>query len=112
MSTGPQESFIRTYSTLLLAVWRDRDERARLLADPTRYAAEAGLPVAPGARVEVDTGPQQTPLAGQDILAAWNGTPGLHVLRVPAAPAPDRGELTDQQLRSVAAGLLCVIEIY
>jgi len=111
MSAANMESFIRSYSTLMLTMWRDDEERARLLADPTGYAAAAGLPVAPGSIVEVDTSACALPMSPEDVMADWSRTPGRHILHVPDASVAEHGELTETQLQSVAAGLLCVIEI-
>jgi hypothetical protein len=111
MTIVDTESFFRAYSAVVLAAWRDDSAQAALLADPSGYTRRAGLPVDAGATVSIESGPAAGPLTKDGIVAAWTGSPGRHVLLLPAVPAVDLDELTDAQLNSVAAGVLCVIEI-
>jgi hypothetical protein len=111
MTDVNDKGFLRRYSAVVLAVWRDDSERIDLMADPTGYAVRAGLPVAAGAAVSVDDRPIAGPLSSENIISAWAGEPGRHVLLLPPAPPVDAGELADDQLASIAAGLLCLIEI-
>lgn len=100
---APSE-FDQKYSALLIAVWRDDAQLAELLADPTAYAVRAGLPVGPDATVTVDRTQPDGLLTRTEIVSAWNGTPGHHVLRVPEQPLGSLEELTDAELDAVAAG--------
>jgi hypothetical protein len=96
--------FLRNYSMLLASVWSSDEELTKLLADPTRYATEKGLPVAEGATVEVLRTPGETMPSKAEVSESWSGTPGRHVLRIPETPPIDLGELTEAELDSVAAG--------
>ena len=100
MSDATPNDFDRKYSALLVAVWRDDAELARLLADPTAYAVQAGLPVAEGATVTVDRTQPEGLMTRTEIAEAWS----RHVLRIPEQPLSSLEELTDAELDEVAAG--------
>jgi hypothetical protein len=101
--TSPK-SFERAYSDLLINVWRDENEMRKLLANPTQYATEVGLPVAAGATVIVE-GLDRTELPRKvEITENWNATPGRHVVIVPREPLIDLAELNDAELDLVSAG--------
>jgi hypothetical protein len=100
MSDTTPNDFDRKYSALLIAVWRDDAELARLLADPTAYAVQAGLPVAEGATVTVDRTQPDGLLTRTEIVEAWS----RYVLRVPEQPLGNLEELTDAELDAIAAG--------
>lgn len=102
---GYDKRFFAKYSELVTKVWSSDDELARLLADPTGYATEVGLPVAPGAVVEVDRTQPENLYAKEQIAADWNAGPGRHLLHVPETPLVDPKELTEDELASVAAGV-------
>ncbi|WP_432842734.1 hypothetical protein [Dactylosporangium sp. CA-092794] len=92
--------FDRKYSALLIAVWRSDTEMAKLLADPTAYAIQAGLPVEAGATVTVDGSQPDGLLTRTEIVEAWS----RHVLRVPEQPLASVEELSDAELDVIAAG--------
>jgi hypothetical protein len=96
--------FISNYSTLLSTVWKDEAELNRLLADPKAYAVEKHLPVEEGAVVTVDRTAHESLLHKNEVVDAWTGTPGAHVLLVPANAPTELAELTDAELDAVAAG--------
>jgi hypothetical protein len=96
--------FLRAYSSLLSTVWGSDEELARLMADPTAYAKDKGLPVADGSTVRVDRTPHEGLLSKSEIVASWTETPGAHVLRVPPTAPIDLAELTEAELDAVAAG--------
>jgi hypothetical protein len=98
------QEFITGYTSLLIAAWTNDDERARLLADPAGYAAAKGLPVEPGAVVRIDDTPHDGLFTQEEVLAAWSGTPGEHVILVPATPVVDLDELDEADLEAIAAG--------
>ncbi|GIF44940.1 hypothetical protein [Actinoplanes xinjiangensis] len=104
MSTEDFSEFDRAYQSLLAKVWGDEAALAALLADPKRFAVEAGLPVDPAATVTVDRTQPEELLTRTEILQAFNGTPGTHVLRVPEHAPIDLSELTDDDLELIAAG--------
>jgi hypothetical protein len=95
--------FDQTYQSLLAKVWSDETAMADLLADPKRFAIEAGLPIDEAAAVEIDSSEPAELLTRADILDAFYGTPGVHLLRVPENPPFDLSELTDDELNLVAA---------
>lgn len=99
---GP--GFIRRYSELMTAVWASDQELTKLLNNPTQYAIEKGLPVAPGATVKVDRTQPQGLFQKSTIIEDWSSTPGSHVLHVPATPLIELSELTDAELDTVSAG--------
>ena len=105
------DAFVRNYSHLMLGVWKDDSELSRLLADPTGYATEKGLPVASGATVTVDRSQPESLFTKDQVVADWTKTPGRHILHVPEAPLVDMGELTEEQLETVAGGGIIVIVI-
>jgi hypothetical protein len=97
-------SFEQSYSDLLLNVWRDEDEMRKLLANPTKYATEVGLPVTAGSTVVIE-GLDRTELPRKaEVLENWNGTPGRHIIVVPREPLVDLAELSDAELDIVTAG--------
>jgi hypothetical protein len=99
---GPE--FYRAYSTLLAAVWSNEDELTKLLADPTRYAIDKGMPVAEGATVQVNRTDGDALPRKEEVAAEWTATPGVHVLRVPSTAPVDISELTEAELDAVSAG--------
>jgi hypothetical protein len=106
------DDFLKKYTDLMLAVWRDENEERKLVADPKQYAIEAGLPVAAGAEVVLDR-TQTDGLFTRDQLADdWTATPNRHILHVPAAPLVDLAELDERELEGVAAGANYVIACY
>lgn len=105
------ETFVRKYSELMLGVWRDDSELTKLLANPTAYASAAGLPVDQGATVTVDRTQKESLFTKDEVITDWTKTPGQHVLHVPETPLVDLGELTDDQLETVAGGLVVIVII-
>ena len=90
-----------------------RGRAARLLADPAAYAAAKGLPVEPGAVVRVDETPHDGLFTQLEVRTAWSGTPGEHVLLVPATPVVDLDELDEADLEAIAAGSVNVnVNVY
>ena len=97
-----------SYSALLTAVWNSEDEAARLAEDPTAYAGEMGLPIQPGAVVKV-VSTLDGPYLEEEITADWTAIPGEHTLRVPAKPAIDAGDLTEDDTRTVKAWTIIIV---
>jgi hypothetical protein len=94
-------------------VWSDETAMADLLADPKRFAIEAGLPIDDAATVEIDSSEPGELLTRTEIVDAFYGTPSVHVLRVPEYPPFDMSELTEDELDLVsAAGPNVNINIY
>lgn len=96
--------FVQKYSDLMLGVWSSDEELASLLADPTGYTTAKGLPVAPGARVEVDRTQPEGLFHKDELVADWTATPGVHILHVPASSLVELAELNEAELDSVSAG--------
>jgi len=99
-----QAAFIKNYSSLIVGLWTSEAETAKLAENPTAYAREKGLPVAPGAVVQVDSTPHDGLLRAEEVIRDWLATPGTHVLHAPATPLVDLDELADADLEAVAAG--------
>ncbi|GAA3265903.1 hypothetical protein GCM10020218_002290 [Dactylosporangium vinaceum] len=87
----------RQYVDLLVTVWRDEDEHRRLVADPTAYAVQAGLPVAPGDVVVLDRSELEHLPTRTDVMAKWDEGAKTHVLIVrrprSSTPRAQRREL-------------------
>ena len=107
MDASQRDEFLNAYYKLLIRVWNDPAEMQRLIADPTAVATAAGLPVAAGARVEVDQ--SENPSGESDIedqirdYFAGEQT-GVHVLYVSPEPQIDLQQLSDDDLSGVAGG--------
>jgi hypothetical protein len=102
------KQFLRDYQSLLLRVWQDTGEEAKLVADPTSYARESGLPVAAGKTVVLDRSQPQGMLIGSKLIQAWNSD-GTHVLHVPATPLINFDELTEEELEAVSGAVVVII---
>lgn len=95
-------TFTHNYSKVLVNAWTDKNYLSQLLKDPTTLLAQAGLPVKPGAQVEVS----QSMSGGGDINAAvdaWNkgADTGKYVLYIP--PQPQLGLQTSAAAKGAAA---------
>jgi hypothetical protein len=95
-------TFTHNYSKVLVNAWTDKNYLSQLLKDPTTLLAQAGLPVKPGAQVEVS----QSMSGGGDINAAvdaWNkgADTGKYVLYIP--PQPQLGLQTSAAAKEAAA---------
>lgn len=103
------KEFLDTYVLLMGGVWRSKDEEAKLLADPTAYAIEKGLPVDSGGRVELDRTQPDGLFRSDQLVEDWTATPGVHILHVPAEQLISESDLTDSDLELVAAGSVTVV---
>jgi|SRR3954452_7846483 hypothetical protein len=103
MTDVEHTEFTRKYVDLLVKVWRDEDEHRRIVADPTAYAIEAGLPVAPGDVVILDRGQIEHLPTKDDVMSRWNEGASTHVLIVPETPLIDTAELSEAELDLAAA---------
>jgi hypothetical protein len=103
MTDVEHTEFTRKYVDLLVKVWRDDDERRRIVADPTGYAIEAGLPVAPGDVVVLDRSQLEHLPTRQDVMSKWNEGASTHILIVPETPLIDTAELSEAELDLAAA---------
>lgn len=102
--SAEQEEFLSKYTTIMGKVWQDEAEERKLLANPKKYAIEAGLPVSPDAEVVLDRSQADGLFASAQLVDDWNSTPGRHILHVPAAPLVDLSELDEKELETVAGG--------
>ena len=103
-----QKQFLRDYQALILGVWQDIGEEAKLVADPAGYAAAHGLPVTPGSTVVLDRTQPEGMLVGSQLIAAWEGD-GTQVLHVPATPLINFDELSEDELEAVSGALIVII---
>lgn len=104
------KQFLKDYNALLLGVWGTDGEEAKLIADPTAYAKQFGLPVEDGKTVVLDRSQPNGMLIGSKLVEAWNGA-GQHVLRVPAVPLVDFDELSEEELEAAAGVFFLLIII-
>jgi hypothetical protein len=102
--------FLKDYNALILSVWQNDGEEARLVADPTAYAKQAGLPVEDGKTVVLDRTQPNGMLIGSKLVEAWNSA-GQHVLRVPAIPLVDFDELNEEELEAAGGFFFLLIII-
>jgi hypothetical protein len=98
------KQFIDNYLQVLGAVWHTDGEEAKLLADPTAYAIEKGLPVTPGAVVKLDRSQPEGLFQTDEILRDWTAAPGEHILHIPVEELISETDLTEDELESVAGG--------
>jgi hypothetical protein len=103
------KEFVQAYVSLMGDVWRSEAEETRLLADPTAYAIEKGLPVDPGATVRLDRTQPDGLLKSSEVVRDWTASPGTHVLHVPAEEIISEGDLSDTDLELITAGNTYVI---
>jgi hypothetical protein len=102
------KQFLRDYQSLILGVWQDTGEEAKLVSDPTGYAKTHGLPVAAGKAVVLDRTQPEGMLVGSQLVAEWtNGA--SHVLHVPATPLINFDELSEEELEAVSGALIVII---
>ena len=102
--------FLKDYNALILHVWQNEGEEAKLIADPTAYAKQAGLPVEDGKTVVLDRTQPNGMLIGSKLVEAWNSD-GQHILRVPAVPLIDFDELSEEELEAAAGVFFLLIII-
>ena len=100
------KQFLRDYQSLILGVWQDTGEEAKLVSDPTGYAREHGLPVPAGATVTLDRTQPDGMLVGSQLVQQWESGPVLHV---PATPLINFDELTEDELEAVSGALVVII---
>jgi hypothetical protein len=96
--------FLDNYLQVMGSTWRTEGEEAKLLANPTEYAIEKGLPVAPGAVVRLDRSQPDSLFTVDELIRDWTLTPGEHVLHVPFEELIGEADLTDAELETVAGG--------
>jgi hypothetical protein len=99
----PQQ-FSNTYLLMFNKLWANDAETTRLRTNPRQYAISAGLPVDADREVRIDESPMDGLYTADRLVRDWNGTPGVHILHAPPAPAFDPAELSDVELDAVAAG--------
>lgn len=102
------KQFLDNYLQAMGSAWHTEGEEAKLLADPTAYAIEKGLPVEPGAVVKLDRTQPDSLFSIEQIVADWTAAPGEHILHVPAEELIDEADLTDEDLETIAGGSITV----
>lgn len=98
--------FLDNYLQVMGLAWRSEAEEARLVADPTAYAAEKGLPVEPGAVVTLDRTQPEGTFTAERLIEDWTAKPGEHILHVPADELITEADLHDEELEMVSGGLI------
>jgi len=106
--------FLDKYLDAMGSAWRSADEEAKLVANPTAYAAEKGLPVQPGAVVKLDRAQPDSMFTAAQLVRDWTAKPGEHILHVPAQELITEADLTDVELETVAgagaeANIACIV---
>jgi hypothetical protein len=102
------KQFLKDYQALILGVWQNTGEEAKLVADPTGYAKLSGLPVEAGKTVVLDRSQPEGMLDGKQLIEAWNAE-GQHTLYVPATPLINFDELSEDELESVSGALAVIV---
>jgi hypothetical protein len=102
------KQFLKDYQALILGVWQNTGEEAKLVADPTGYAKLSGLPVEAGKTVVLDRSQPEGMLVGSQLIQAWNAE-GQHTLYVPAAPLINFDELSEEELEAVSGAFIVII---
>jgi|SRR6185312_11730481 len=108
LNPSARDAFLRNYSQLLAASWTDDEVSARLDSEPEAVAREFGIEVPTYATLTVLRDiPADAPVGSEDgAVALWEAgeSTGCYVLSVPASPAVDSSELSDEDLLALAAG--------
>ncbi len=109
MSQQENETFLASYTKVLVAAWTDDEYAQRLDTDPAEALREHGLEVPAGAELVVTRViPEDAAAPDEDAaIAKWNKgkETGVYVLSVPATPQVDFSELSESDLVAVSAGL-------
>lgn len=110
METEARTQFLNSYTKLLIASWSDEAVADRLVRDPKAVLPEFGLDLPANARVEVV---RQIPTdhgePDQDFqVRLWEQglETGYFEMHVPETPQIDMGELSEDELETVAGGFL------
>jgi hypothetical protein len=98
------KEFLDNYLQAMGSAWRSESEEAKLVANPTAYAAEKGLPVEPGAVVKLDRTQPDSLFTADQLIHDWAARPGEHILHVPAEELITEADLSDDELETVAGG--------
>lgn len=98
------QEFLDTYLQAMGSAWRSEAEEAKLVADPTAYAVEKGLPVEPGTVVKLDRTQPESLFTIEQLVRDWTAKPGEHILHVPAEELITEADLTDAELETVSGG--------
>jgi hypothetical protein len=106
------KQFLDNYLQAMGSAWRNEAEEAKMIANPTAYATEKGLPVEPGAVVRLDRTQPDSLFTAEQLVHDWTATPGEHILHVPAEELIREEDLTDEELETVAGGLTINIACY
>ena len=99
------QEFLDNYLQAMGSAWHIPGEEAKLLANPTSYAIEKGLPVEQGALVKIDRTVPESLFTVDQLVQDWTATPGEHILHIPAEELIAEADLTDAELELVAGGV-------
>ena len=98
------KEFLDTYLQVMGSAWHSEGEEAKLVANPTAYATQKGLPVAQGSVVKLDRTQPASLFTSDQLIQDWSATPGVHILHVPAEELISEADLTEDELEMVAGG--------
>jgi hypothetical protein len=96
--------FLDNYLQAMGSAWHSAPEEAKLVANPTGYAAEKGLPVEPGSVVKLDRTQPESLFTIDELVRDWIANPGEHILHIPAEELITEADLTEAELETVAGG--------
>lgn len=114
MSTDSKygKEFLDTYLKVMASAWHTEGEDAKLVANPTAYATQKGLPVELGSVVKLDRTQPASLFTADQLIQDWTVTPGEHILHVPAEEVISEADLTEDELETVSGGGNVVIACY
>jgi hypothetical protein len=107
MKREERSQFISAYSKVLTQAWADDQYMARVRTDAGAALREAGLTLPAGVKVNVKGSGGSGTLEDQLKMYEQGVGKGGFDLYIPAQPSMKDGELSDQQLESIAGGADC-----
>jgi hypothetical protein len=102
------KEFLDTYITVMKSAWQAEGEEAKLVANPTAYATQKGLPVEQGSVVKLDRTQPASMFTADQLIQDWTATPGEHILHVPSDELISEADLTEEELETVAGGTVVI----
>jgi hypothetical protein len=107
MNREDRSQFISAYSKVLTQAWADDKYMQKVRTDAAGALRDAGLKLPANVKVNVKTQGGTGTLEDQVKLFEDGSKKGSFDLYIPAQPSMKDGELSDQQLESIAGGSDC-----